>query len=130
MLISFDNISGNNVYSFIIVIVLIVSAVGIISACGINILNSKIINIKPEHFKFITITIIIILAIACLYFAYQLFVARCKPMTSEQFYVNPRTSYLPNQLPTVYSKDIFYGKNKKEPGYVAGIAEEYSKTML
>lgn len=130
MLISFNNISGNNVYAFIIVIVLIISAVGTISACGINILNSKIINIKPEYFKYITITIIVILAIACLYFAYQLFVARCTQTTSEQFYVNPRTSYLPNQLPTVYSKDIFYGRNKKEPGYVAGIAEEYSKTML
>lgn len=130
MLISFNNISGNNVYAFIIVIVLIISAVGIVSACGINILNSKIINIKPEYFKYITITIIVILAVACLYFTYQLFVARCTQATSEQFYVNPRTSYLPNQLPTVYSKDIFYGRNKKEPGYVAGIAEEYSKTML
>lgn len=130
MLISFNNISGNNVYAFIIVIVLIISAMGIVSACGINILNSKIINIKPEYFKYITITIIVILAVSCLYFTYQLFVARCTQSTSEQFYVNPRTSYLPNQLPTVYSKDIFYGRNKKEPGYVAGIAEEYSKTML
>jgi hypothetical protein len=47
----------------------------------------------------------------------------------ERFFVNPRNSYN-GQVPTVYSKDIFYGDNVMKPGYIAGVNETIGDTAI
>lgn len=48
----------------------------------------------------------------------------------ESFGNNPRTNNIPTQLPTVYSKDMFYGYNQRSPGYIAGVDSKYTKSVL
>ena len=94
-----------------------------IAIVGMLVIHNKILRI-PEMYRKVIIHIAFIALIVIL-----IMNPGKNSGSWERFFVNPRNSYN-GQVPTVYSKDIFYGDNVMKPGYIAGVNETIGDTAI